>query len=294
MAKLVYFNHIRRTGGTFLRTLLKKEFKDKMFIGYPKSIQEAEFILSDKCICYSGHFHTGGLYRGTYIDVWRHEFVKRLNLEDTYQFALLRHPIKRIYSALQKQNERIVDIAVDGDSGRFSALSRVIGCYSRDFSVMEEGGRLAAPSIELVLRYLLTGSSDVDIKDWENEKATWLIESIFALAKGNKEDLKRVVRERGLTLEGRPNTLSPSLKEIAERYDHIGIQENMRHTVDVLHKDGILSAEVRRFSGSKELAAVNVSKVQCERLSDQLCYDFYQAFPYDFALWSEAYYNSRR
>lgn len=80
----------------------------------------------------------------------------------------------------------------------------------------------------------------------------------------------------------------------ASRYSNIGVQENMQHTVDVLYKSGVLSKYVYEYSRSREMAAINVSEKQKELLSSEICYNFYRAFPYDFALLSNAYYASRK
>ena len=282
----IFYAQNRRSGGDYLRRFLENEYKDKCFIGLPKSQKDIDFILSDNCLCFCTHIQVGEMYPENIKQVYNslfNEYRKR----STYKITIIRHPVKRFYSGIQRQVGMLNNPANNSNHGRFSGLSRIYGPYTKDFvhKNLNPSEFNLAP-FNIILREILSKSNPDKIED--NENTMWLYESLFTMSLGDKSVMEDCLKDKEAILNTPISILPQSIQKIIEKnFSLVGVQENNNTYLKKLIDDGILSKQtVEEYS--EIFPKINTTTPIRDEIDEMLLYEWYKKFPYDFVFWSWA------
>jgi len=285
MHKILYAQN-RRSGGAYIRRFLQMEYKDRCFIGFPKSQKDIDFILSDQCICYSSQIQMNDCYSSKIKQIHR-SLIKEFKANSKYSLTIIRHPVKRLYSGIQRQVELLNNPVNSNNFGRFSFLGKIYGPYTSDFAHRNiNPAEFNNISINMILRYLLFECSDSVIE--ENDYTMWLYEGLHTTTLGDSSIMNDCLKEKKDIVKSSLSELGNQLgTSISTNFNFVGCQENSECTLSRLVNDGILSKEtVEKYREIFPL--INTTKPLKEEISPNLLQEWFQKFPYDFAIWSWA------
>ena len=282
----ILFAQNRRSGGKYIRRFLEKEYMDRCFIGYPQSQKDIDFILSDDCICYSTHVQIGDLY-STNMKQMHRKLLDEFKAAAKYSITIIRHPIKRLYSGIQRQLDLLNNPVNNNNYGRFSFLARIYGPYSRNFAHRNfNHNEFNSVSINMILKYLLSECSDSAIEDTDN--TMWLYEGLYTSTLGDHAIMEECVKAKSEIVKSSLSKLIDVMdSSIKNNFNFVGCQENSEYTLSRLVNDGILSRRIVE-ENREVFPKLNTTKPLTEELSADLLQEWYQRFPYDFSIWSWA------
>ena len=282
----IFYAQNRRSGGKYLRRFLENEYKDRCFIGLPQSQADVDFILGDRCLCFCTHIQLGGLYD----ERTKEQFTKifrQYSLNASYGITIIRHPVKRFYSGIQKQLSLLNNPANQNNHGRFSHLSRIYGSYTKNFlhKNLNPSDFNLAP-LNVILSHILSKADSQLIED--TEETMWLYESLFTLSLNNLDQMKICMDSKQSILNTPISMLPNSIEKFVQKnFQLVGVQENNESYLQTLVSDGILSRGV--VDEFRELfPKINTTVPIDEKIREEILYEWYINYPYDFALWSWA------
>ena len=288
----IFYAQNRRSGGDYLRRFLQNEYKDRCFVGLPKNQEDINFILSDNCLCFCTHIQLGELYDVNMKQVYNSIF-NEYNNRSSYKITIIRHPIKRFYSGIQRQAGMLNKPANNVNHGRFSGLSRIYGPYTKDFvhKNLNPSEFNLAP-FNIILREILSKADPNKIQD--NENTMWLYESLFTMSLGKQNIMEDCLKAKETILNTPISILPESIQKIIDKnFSLVGVQENNSTYLKKLINDGILSKRTVE-DHSEVFPKINTTTPIKDQIDETLLYEWYKKFPYDFVFWSWAIKNSVR
>ena len=112
------------------------------------------------------------------------KIFRQYSLNASYGITIIRHPVKRFYSGIQKQKSLLNNPTNQNNHGRFSHLSRIYGSYTKNFlhKNLNPSDFNLAP-LNVILSHILSKSDSQLIED--TEETMWLYESLFTLSLNN-------------------------------------------------------------------------------------------------------------
>jgi hypothetical protein len=171
--------------------------------------------------------------------------------------------------------------------GRFSYLARIYGCYTKNFLFRNQNPTdFNLSPLNIILKHVLAKTNPENIED--TEETMWLYESLFTLSLNDFDSMQKCANQKKSILETPLSVLPSSIQEIMQKnFQLVGVQENNESYLSQLVADGILSRGV--VDQFRELfPKINITVPIEEEISEDLLYEWYIKFPYDFAIWSWA------
>ena len=284
MSTLLVHNHIPKNGGSFVRKLLKEEYKDKYF--FAPSIEHLSRVdLEQDLMCLELHAWAG-------TETLYYEKFKSIcaAFDEVKMFTCLRHPLARIASRLR-------DGRRSGGSWAFSPPLRLIKGPYQDFSYKDfkksgyeddTGYRWATPDFNSAVDFILKTSENEVIADCGFSVGQSLI---FSLGNAKKisdanKTLKEYVRiKNNDEFRKVDSNFASQLIDFLEapRYQVVGTQERMPDFLRGLESAGILSNKAIS-SGEDQIVNAGLHDPN-ECIDHSMAMDFYLNFPLDFVLW---------
>jgi len=287
--KKIFYAQNRRSGGAYLRRFLENEYKDKCFVGFPSTQKELDFILSDNCLCFCSHIQLDTAFpekaKKGYLKLF-----EEYNKSKTFGITIIRHPVKRFYSGIQRQASLLNNPANSNNHGRFSHLSRIYGPYTKNFMFKNQNpSEFHIAPFSIIIKDILSNASDQRIED--TVETMWLYESLHTISLGNIAEMESCLNSKPEIINTPISTLPKSIKNIiSKRFNLVGAQENNESYLSKLIDDGILSKKT--VEDHREIfPKISTSTPIDETIDPDLLYEWYLRFPYDFALWSWAIKN---
>ncbi|WP_320677327.1 sulfotransferase family 2 domain-containing protein [Prochlorococcus sp. MIT 1300] len=276
MKRLVVYNHIPKTGGSYINTILRKEYGDLYYSLTSEDIKKSNFPENASCISIHNTFIDKDYFDSLKQGISQYEEVKFV--------TCFRHPLARLISGV-KHNRR------EGRYEHYSYARLLKGPY-KDFSYssliamknLNPTYHYADVSIDSLIGLMTNDSRENEsVYDFANT-----IGQTMAFSLGNPDNVFTAnAKIRGLVASGIKHFfVNKKLFDFigGPEYAVVGTTEKMNQFITDLLDADIISKKTYDYANSLE--RVNVGEEsKLDNLKTELAVKFFIQYPIDFYLW---------